>query len=193
MELEPLLEKYKWQISFLFLGLILLGFGILGTNFLGREEGIEVLPAEEVASGDLFVDIQGAIEKPGVYQLPAESRVNDLLIAAGGLSSQADRDWVAKNLNLAQKLEDGAKIYIPKKGEAPRSLGEVGQTAGSQIGKINLNTASSSELVELPGIGPTYAQRIIENRPYQTFEDLLKVPGIGPKTLEKIKEKITIY
>lgn len=198
MELAPLLEKYKWQLSFLFLGLILLGLGILGANFWGqKEEGIEILPAEEAIRGDIFVDLQGAIERPGVYQLPAESRVNDLLIAAGGLSNQADRDWAAKNLNLAQKLEDGAKIYVPKKGEAPlRSssfAGQVGQIAGSQFGKININTASSSELVELPGIGPAYAQRIIENRPYQSVEDLLKVPGIGPKTLEKIKDKITVY
>lgn len=184
MKLEPLLEKYKWQISFLLLGLILIGFGILGANFFGREEGIEILPVEEGESGDIFVDIQGAIEKPGVYQLPAGSRINDLLIKAGGLSGEADRDWVAKTLNLAEKLVDGAKIYIPKIGE---------RVARAKTGKININTASKSELETFPGIGPVYAQRIIENRPYQKIEDLLNVPGIGPKTLEKIKDKITIY
>jgi len=184
------LEKYKWQISLVLLGLILVGLGILGTNFLGQKEGgIEILPAEEEVSGEIFVDIQGAVEKPGVYKLSSDSRINDLLIAAGGLSAEADRGWVAKNLNLAQKLSDGAKIYIPQKGEQ-----SVGKVAGASVmGKININTASKSELDTLPGIGPAYAQRIIENRPYQTIEDLLKVPGIGPKKLEKIRDKITVF
>lgn len=197
MELEPLLEKYKWQASLILLGLILVGLGVLGTNFLGREEGIEVVPAGEVASGDLFVDIQGGVEKPGVYKLSSDSRINDLLIAAGGLSIEADRGWVAKNLNLAEKLSDGVKIYIPKKGKAQLRQGfaeQVGQVSGSSvIGRININTASKSELETLPGIGPAYAQRIIENRPYVTIEDLLKVPGIGTKKFEKIKEKITVF
>lgn len=182
------MEKHKWQITLGLLGLILVGLGILGTNFLAqREEGIEILPAEEAEGGDIFVDVQGAVEKPGVYKLSSDSRINDLLIAAGGLSAEADRGWVAKNLNLAQKLSDGAKIYIPECDEAPRSLGVVGHS------KININAASKSELETLPGIGPAYAQRIIENRPYSTVDDLLQVPGIGPKKFEKIKEKITVF
>ncbi len=187
------LEKYQWQISLVLLGLILIGLGTLGANFWGqKEEGIEIITSEEVISGSLFVDIQGAIERSGIYQLLEGSRVNDLLIKAGGLSSEADRDWVAKNINLAQKLSDGAKIYIPKKGEP--SSGSEGRVAGTSfLGKININTASKSELETLPGIGSAYAQRIIENRPYSTVDELLQVPGIGPKTLEKIKEKVTIW
>lgn len=193
MELEPLLQKYQWQAGLVLLGLILVGLGVLGTNFLGREEGIEILPVEEGERSNIFVDIQGAVQNPGVYQLPVGNRVNDLLILTGGLSAEADRDWVARNVNLAEKLSDGIKIYIPKASEARHSLSEGEQVAGSQTGKISLNTASKSELKTLPGIGPAYAQRIIENRPYGTIEDLLKVPGIGQKTLEKIKEKITVW
>ena len=113
MALEAFLEKNKWQVSLVLLGVILLGLGVLGSNLRGqREEGIEILPAVEEESNEIFVDIQGAVASPGVYQLAAGSRVNDLLIKAGGLSGGADRDWVAKNINLAQKLADGVKIYI---------------------------------------------------------------------------------
>ena len=194
---EKNILKHKWPISIGFLGLILVGLGVLGTRlWQGREEGIEILPAEEVSSGDIFVDIQGAVEKPGVYQLASGSRVNDLLIKAGGLTGQADRDWVAKTLNLAEEVSDGFKIYIPEGDEAPLRQGSVGKVAGSSaslVDKISLNTASKSELETLPGIGPAYAQRIIENRPYQAIEDLLNVSGIGQKKFEKIKEKISVY
>lgn len=197
-DLDDFANKYKWQISLVLLGLILLGVGVLGMNFWSnKEEGIEIISSEETETGDIFVDIQGAVLNPGIYQLPAGSRVNDLLIKAGGLSGEADREWIAQSLNLAQKLDDGAKIYIPKKGEAQLCqgyAGQVGQVSGSSItAKINLNTASVDELQTLPGIGLVYAQRIIENRPYKIIDDLLEVPGIGPKKFEKIKEKITTY
>jgi len=189
MDWESFLQKYQWQLSLFLLGLVLVGLGILGSNFWSeKEEGIEIISSEETRTGSIFVDIQGAVEKPGVYQVPANSHLNDLFIAAGGLSSQADREWVAGNLNLAQSLEDGAKIYVPKKGEAP-----LHSSSAAGNSKININTASKSELETLPGIGSSYAQKIIENRPYQKIDDILKVPGIGPKTLEKIKEKITVW
>lgn len=185
-------EKHQFPLSLGLLGLILVGLGILGTNFWQtKDEGIEIITEEEVGESEVFVDIQGAIKQPGLYQLAPNSRVNDLLIKAGGLSAEADREWVAENINLAQKLTDGAKLYIPKQGESPPSVG--GTVAGRFIGKININTASQAQLESLPGIGPAYAQRIISNRPYQQIEDLLKVAGIGPKTLEKIKDQVTCY
>jgi len=80
---------------------------------------IEILTEEKEVGEDrtIFVDLEGAVEKPGLYELPAGARINDLLIRAGGLSARADRDWVERNLNLAQKLADGVKIYIPRRGE----------------------------------------------------------------------------
>ena len=187
-DFDGFVNKYKWQITLVFLGLILAGLGVLGTNFLtNEEEGIEIISEGSQEAGEIFVDIQGAVGEPGVYELASASRVNDLLIKAGGLSSEADREWAAKNLNLAQKLEDGVKIYVPKEGESEKIAGA--KTAG----KININTASLNELDTLPGIGQAYAQRIIDNRPYQKVDDLLKVTGIGPKTLEKIKDEISVY
>jgi competence protein ComEA len=184
------LEKFKWSISFLLLGAILVGMGVLGSNiWTQREGGIEIISSEEARAGEIFVDLRGAVEKPGVYQLSVGSRLNELLIAAGGLSQEADREWVAKNLNLAAKLEDEAKIYVLKVGEKEVS----GEVAGVSAGKININTASSSELESLSGIGPTYAQKIIDNRPYQKIEDILEIPGIGQKTFERIKDRLSVW
>ena len=132
MELDSFLEKYKWQASLLLLGVIFIGLGVLGTNFIQqREEGIEILTEADTESGEIWVDIQGAVAKPGVYQLPSGSRINDLLILAEGLSAEADRDWVAKNLNLAQKLIDGVKIYIPA--AANSSTSEVKSADTSEV------------------------------------------------------------
>ena len=186
----PWWEKHQWPIALVLLGLILAGLGVLGLNSQpSLEEGIEIISETDNEADEVFVDIQGAVNKPGLYQLPGNSRVNDLLVKAGGLNSTADRDWVAQNINLAQKLADGAKIYIPEKNETT-----AGSVAGTSVaGKININTASIDDLCRLSGIGPSYAQRIIDNRPYQAIEDLLKISGIGPKTLEKIKDQITLY
>ena len=190
-------KKHQNALILALLGLILVGGGILGSKFQSApEEGIEILPADGSSAATILVDLQGAINQPGLYELAADSRVNDLLIKAGGLSAAADREWVAKNLNLAQKLTDGAKLYIQSQSEAAAApaLTAAGQVSGVNIGsQININTASLNELCQLPGIGQTYAQRIIDYRPYQAVEDLLKVPGIGSKTLEKIKDQITVY
>ena len=187
------MEKYKWPLAFVFLGLIFVGLGFLARVGLPtKDEGIEIITTEDVSGKEIFVDIQGAVEKPDIYQLPSESRVNDVLILAGGLSAEADRNWTAMNINLAQKLIDGAKIYIPAQNE-DNVRGSVAETSAGVMNKININIASQSELETLSGIGPSYAQTIIEGRPYQVIEDLLKVSGIGSKTLEKIKDKITVY
>ena len=141
-------EKNKIPISLSLVGLILIGIGLFSTSLLQENRSsIEILPAEEERGETFFVDLEGAVEKPGLYELPFDARVNDLLIRAGGLSASADREWVEKNLNLAQKLADGAKIYIPRLGE-----NEPGEVAGSSVissEKININSASASELVLL--------------------------------------------
>lgn len=172
-----------------------------------EEPQVEIISEEEEAEKkEIFVDVQGAVERPGLYKLSSDSRVNDALVVAGGLNIEADREWFNKNINLAQKLSDGIKIYIPTKEEAEKeglgtlgssgSLGS-GEVIGVTTGKININTASKSQLESLPGIGPAFAQRIIDyrnsNGPFGKVEDLVKVSGIGEKTLEKIKDKITIF
>jgi competence protein ComEA len=143
---------------------------------------------------EITVDIEGAVQKPGVYSLSATSRVQDALISAGGLSDKADRSKVSKAMNLAAKLVDGAKIYIPQEGEqAMASSGDSGgQTVlGSETSSvININTASESELDSLPGVGPATAAKIIKGRPYSSLEELIQKKILGTKVFSNIKDKI---
>ena len=128
-----------------------------------------------------MVDLSGAVIKPGVYELKQGTRINDLLIQAGGLSAVADRDWVAKNLNLADELIDGKKYYIPSTGEK------------AVEGLIDINSASLSQLESLEGIGEKRAQDIVSNRPYGTIDDLASKKIIPASVFNKIQEKISAY
>ncbi len=186
---EKFLKEYKWQVLLGFLGLIFVISSIFLLNQTDNS-GIQIIPIEEEAEGKtIFVDLQGAVEKPGLYELAAEARLNDLLIKAGGLSAGADRDWVEKNLNLAQKLIDGAKLYIPEEKE----LGVQDSVLGSVGDRININRASLSELDSLWGIGQKRAADIIANRPYQTIEELKDKKIIPQNVFQEIKEEICVY
>ncbi len=193
---QEIWEKKKIWVILGLVGLILVGVGIFSL-FLSqpKEPAIEILsPVEEESQAKIFVHLEGAVEKPGLYELPANARLNDLLIKAGGLSAQADREWVSQNLNLAQKLTDGGKIYIPEKGEVKGE--EMGSGLGKGkggMGKINLNTASLFQLDSLWGIGEKRAQDIIQNRPYQTTEELVTRKIIPQNVYEKIKDEIGVY
>jgi competence protein ComEA len=204
-DFEEFFQKHKWQVVVGGLGFFLLGVGIFSTVFLSlknsTDSDIEIISNSKEEQKEIWVHVAGAVERPGLYHLDADARVNDALISAGGLSVEADRDWFEKTANLAQKLEDGAKLYIPAQGEYqfdqsdPGSNKVVGQQtsifADSQ-GKINLNTASPDQLDSLPGIGPAYAQRIIDARPFTSLEQIKNIPGIGETTFEKIKDQICL-
>lgn len=195
--LWDLIEKYKVSIIFGLIGAILIGVGFLipRLNLFKQEPVFE--PAAESQtqeSLDINVDIAGAVKKPDVYELSDGSRIKDAIDAAGGLARFADKDWISKNLNLAQIIGDGTKIYIPKKGELVGSS----TTGGSSLGaatetsvKININYASSSELDTLPRIGPVTAQKIIDGRPYSSVEDLINNKVLGPKTYEGLKDLVS--
>ncbi len=191
-DLDSFLQKFKIPLIFGLFGLLFLGLGFLTFKFfLNQEEPIKIISQEERQSEKtMMIDLEGAVEKPGVYELQAGSRINDLLVKAGGLSAKADREWVAKNLNLAQKLTDGAKIYIPTKQEINNGKSKV--LAGAED-KTNLNTASAAELDKLWGIGPATAQKIIESRPYQKIEDLINKKIVKSNVWEAIKDQITVY
>lgn len=140
----------------------------------------------------IIVDIQGGVIKPGIYSLPQGSRVHDLLVASGGLSDSADRDWAAKNVNLAMKLNDGQKLYIHRVGEEildGASTTSLTTSEGTSL--IDINSASLSELDMLPGIGRVTAQKIVDQRPFATISDLLSKKTVSSSVFEKIKDKIT--
>ena len=159
---------------------------------------------DTAGSGQIVVDVDGAVAHPGLYKLPADSRVQAALAAAGGLSPQAD----AHRINRAAKLHDGQKLYVLSQGESAPPLaasngqGCEGQSctsadgadAGSDAegqGLVNINTANATQLTQLPGVGPAIAQKIIDyrtaNGPFTSVDDLTKVPGIGAAKLAQIK------
>jgi len=196
-DLDSFLQKNKVPLIFSLLGLLLLGLGVLTAKTLLTEEPkMEISgQTEGISAAKILVDLSGAVVKAGVYELESGSRINDLLVAAGGLAAEADREWVAKNLNLAQKVTDGSKIYVPKKGEVGSEKMETGSGLGSGKleGKININTASLQDLDTLWGVGETTAKKIIENRPYQKSEDLLYKKIVKSNVWEKIKDQVTVY
>ncbi|MBD1222861.1 ComEA family DNA-binding protein [Virgibacillus halodenitrificans] len=137
----------------------------------------------------IMVDIKGAVAKPGVFEMPVESRVNDAIKLAGGFTADADQSQV----NLAQKVQDEMIINIPVIGEEPFTQGEV---SSIQTEKLSINYATQEEIETLNGIGPAKAQAIIQFREehgfFSTAEDLLQVPGIGEKTLNNFIDDIQV-
>ncbi len=190
---------FEWFLASVGITLILFGFA-QHFGWLEEEKGasLTVIKAEkDQETEELVVDIGGAVANPGVYYLPASSRVNDLLIAAGGATNWAERLFLEKDLNRARLLQDGEKIYIPYIGERTSTGGKTGvATVETVSGKININTASVGELETLPGIGFAYASAIVEYREekgsFSSIEEIKNVSGIGEKTFEKIKDLISV-
>jgi len=141
----------------------------------------------------IHVDVEGGVARPGVYGLPLGSRVDDAIAIAGGISNESDLDALAKQLNRASVLVDGGKIYVPKRGDASyNSYPLLQHTSESQNVSVNVNTASQNELESLPGVGPVTAKKIIDNRPYQTLEELISKKALGQALFEKIKGKLSL-
>ena len=148
---------------------------------------------------NIVIDINGAVKNPGIYELKEGMRLNDAINAAGGFTEDANLDYISKHVNKARVIVDGEKIYLPKVGEEVTSIEESSSNNDNNnflnTGKININTASKSQLTTLKGIGETYAQRIIDyrnNKRFSSIEDIKNVKGIGDKTFEQIKDDITI-
>ncbi len=157
-------------------------------NFDNGGTKVEVLSSESETKNEIIVEVNGSVGKPGVYKLPEDSRVEDALTAAGGISAEADFEWVDRTLNRASKLVDGQKIYIP----THTSTGS-GSVAGPANNLVNINTASLGELDTLSGIGPVTAQKVIEQRPYSSVEELLTKGVLSKSVYEKNKNKLTIF
>ena len=152
------------------------------------------------AETEVYVDVDGAVARPGVYRLKDGARVSQAIDAAGGLTAEAD----VTGLNRASKVTDGQKIYVPTVGEQQAALAAGGAEggaatvsgAGTSSGLVNINTASAAELQTLSGIGPSMAQSIIDERTqngaFASVDDLMRVSGIGEKKLAKIKDCICV-
>ena len=166
-------------------------------------------PPPTATPGPLQVFVSGGVRNPGLVELPAGARVGDALAKAGGLVPEANPALV----NQAEIVFDGAQIHVPLpqtqtdtdassalpsvnqpqagvSGDVPPAAAS-GQSSASGPGLVNINTASTEELIALPGIGPTKAAAIIAGRPFDSIEDLERVPGIGPSTVETLTPLVT--
>ena len=183
------MHKQWWVAAFIIIG-VLAGVGII---FLvtrpPRGEPVLLLPAPSQAP--LTIYISGSVQQTGVYTLPFGSRVNDAIIAAGGLTEQAN----TAGINLAKILVDGEQVNVPRLLPTSSGGGEVRST-GLTNALIDINTATLEELDTLPDIGPKTAQSIIDyrnaNGAFKDIEALLDVDGIGQVTFDKVKLLITV-
>lgn len=190
--------------------ILLCGCGSSDTGVYLLETQKSQLPIESEASdtdteivsksteAPLLVYVCGEVMKPGVYELPAGSRVCDAVDAAGGFTEKASLDY----WNLAEVLTDGQMISFPTEEEAAerkKHADDQTQTTGSakaEDGKININTADAQQLQQLSGIGQTRAEAIIayrhEHGAFGKTEDIMKVSGIKNALFEKIRDDITV-
>lgn len=186
-----------------FLGLGSVGVGVISLQSSPSQDEVVIEKSPEPQNDSvqemetIVIDVEGAVASPGVYELAKDSRVQDAVAAAGGMAKKADRFAVAKGVNMASKLSDGMKLYIPFDGETATltsvtSFGTGGEVAGASTGLISLNGASQSELEELSGVGPVTAKKIIDNRPYSSVDELLSKKVVGQSVFDKIKDEITV-
>ena len=156
-----------------------------------KELEIEKAPEE---TEEIMVHISGAVNSPGILRLDSSKRVIDALDLAGGARDDADLDRV----NLAARLHDEEKIYIPKVGEVQENMTTLVSSPSSSgpASKININSADLSELTKIPGVGEKTAQKILDyraNNSFSSIEDIKNVPGIGDKKFESMKDYISTY
>jgi len=197
--------KKIWQSGLWLIG-VLLAVGILYLT-AGKPKGESITLTPPPAPKALSVHIIGAIQKPGVYQLPPESRILDVVNAAGGFSPDANQ----QSVNLAAFLQDGEQIIILANAPTATTILDAPVTVTQIISNleslstpntsnpgelININTASAEMLESLPGIGPVTAEKIIAYREanggFKSIDEILEVSGIGPVKFAGIKDLITI-
>jgi len=181
--------------------LIIISFGLgilVGKTFFAKQ--VHPHPDDIVVSGTepkpirIKVYVTGEVKHPDVYELDTDSIVKDAIEKAGGTTEKAD--LIA--INLAKRLSDGEQVIVPSKEQTAVNGTGNAQISGSNSAKskkININTASKEELMNLPGIGDVKAQAIIDyrtkNGPFKDIHEIVNVSGIGEKTFEKIKDLIT--
>ena len=193
-------EGRRRIVGLLSLLLLLTGLGTLAglALFSSENSRVEVIRSREDGSGsagekaevEMVVDVAGAVETPGVYKLGMGSRIVDALAAAGGLSGQADRDFLAKTINLSQLVTDGMKIYVTPIREEKGGKGEIGGIREIETNTIYINSASKEELETLWGVGEARAEAIIAGRPYTNIDELITRKIVPKNVVERNRDKL---
>lgn len=184
----------RFLIILIVISLIVCGVSLFRGIVIDRQVQVEYLNnsvAGDSTSVKVFIDVEGAVMVPGVYELSEGARIKDAIIAAGGLAENADRSFCEKNINMAEEIKDGQKIYIPSRDDTNTEKGY--SEANVQDKKISINTASITELDTLWGIGPAKAESIVKNRPYQNLEELVTKGVISKSVLERNIDLLTVY
>lgn len=197
--LKNFVKKSSGLDRFLFfiilIGVIVTGVSLFRGILIDRKVQVEYLSGErsntDEAKKKIFVDVEGAVINSGVFELSEGLRIKDALVLAGGLSDKADRDFCEKNINMAEVMKDGQKIYIPSVGKEDAPVGYV--EAKSTSKKVNVNSATVAELDTLWGIGSARAETIVKNRPYQSVDDLVTKGVLTKSLLEKNIDLLSVY
>lgn len=201
--MQELLVVYKKQIIFALIGGILISGAYLASKFPFETQSsqVQIISNPISSGGQLQAEIAGEVNSPGVYKLSLNARIEDLITLGGGLSPEADVEYVEKTINRASLIKDGQKLYIPKVGEenlsAPTTNQQTEVLSASDdeqsLGVININLASQSQLETLWGIGPVIAQKIIEQRPYSDTMELISRSIVKQNVYDRIKNQISVY
>lgn len=194
---KKLLEKKKLVGKVALIAIILLLAIVIRMNNSGEDE-VQVEVSDTIDTNkvvaEMYVDISGEVNNPGVYEVDSNTRMYEVIKKAGGLTDDADTNLI----NQADFVEDGEKIVIPTINEDAEDQyydSNDDTESYTSSGLININKASKEQLMEISGVGEVIAQRIIDYRKTNRFkskEDIMNVSGIGEATYEKMKSQICI-
>jgi competence protein ComEA len=156
----------------------------------GSGSGSGSFAVDPQGGGDVVVDVAGEVSEPGVYRLPAGSRVNDAVQRAGGATAKANVDGI----NLAARLTDGQQIVVPSDVQGPGGAGTAATGGAATAGPISVGTATVQDLDTIEGIGPITAQKIVEFRDQHgglsSLDQLDEIDGIGPATMDALRARL---
>lgn len=185
----------RFLVAIVVIGALVSLVSVFRGILMDRRVEVEYLSGGGVVVGErvskVFVDIEGAVINPGVYELAEGSRIKDVLVMAGGLSELADRDFSEKNINMAETVKDGQKIYIPEtlNTNTPLEYSEANIVSK----KVSINSASVAELDTLWGIGTVRAESIVKNRPYQSIDELVTKKVLTKAIVDRNRELLSVY
>jgi competence protein ComEA len=195
--LEVVRDLHLTREQIVVAAVLVLGLLFVGSRLLSRSHAVAAPPiptaspsratAKPAGAALMYVDVVGAVRRPGLYRLPRGSRIADALAHAGGATRRAQLELV----NVAAPLADGEQVVVPRRGTATAAATASGAGGAPAAGPVHLSTATAEELDTLPGVGPVTAQKIITYRQqhggFSSVDELDAVPGIGPARMEQLK------
>jgi len=195
-------REHKLELGLGVVGMVLIGVGVKQwmTDRI-PDEAVEIVPSEEEVEevdGEVVVDVGGAVRRPGVYRLGGGSRVGEAIEMAGGLAEEADLGYVSQRVNLAGRVSDGMKIYVPFSGQGDDEEVDQVEFVGGGNGLVesesvvNVNTASEAELDSLWGVGEARAKAIVKNRPYGSIDELRSKAGLPENVISANEANISL-